>query len=48
MACANFWRLEEQVRKLEKAKVDILHCDIMDADNDSIVVTLEEPIKIDK
>ncbi|HHX25151.1 MAG TPA: ribulose-phosphate 3-epimerase [Firmicutes bacterium] len=30
MACADFWRLEEQVRTLEKAKVDILHCDIMD------------------
>jgi hypothetical protein len=30
MACADFWRLEEQVKTLEKAKVDILHCDIMD------------------
>jgi ribulose-phosphate 3-epimerase len=30
MACADFWRLERQVRLLEKAKIDILHIDIMD------------------
>lgn len=30
LACADFWRLEEQVKMLEQAKVEILHCDVMD------------------
>ena len=31
MMCADLWRLEEEVRQLEAAGVDLLHFDIMDA-----------------
>lgn len=30
MMCANFVNLEEEIRELERANIDIFHCDIMD------------------